>query len=287
MKTHLILLAACLLAVEAFSAGVELPSTAALEQQARVDGAAGKGTPPGDIVYQDGDFDAPPAGQVMMADWRNLQQANAEIGALLIAAPDDVSGKQSSWYPQLQTWKTAFDQFVTSKTQADLFALIPTMATFVGRAEGSPPVAEQLRTVDGHMRGLGYYEIRAIASHVTEHQGAVAPSVLTNFVRVFAIRGFLAEGDWEDEIMPINAAGVMILDPTAVVTQLKAGPWQQAKHFLGGSDQESVFFDRYASSGNGLAVLKTKYAQNQATADAKFVELNDWVAQQEAAAGSP
>lgn len=87
--------------------------------------------------------------------------------------------------------------------------------------------------------------------------------------------------------MPIDAAGVMILDATNVVTQLKAGPWQQAKQFLGGTDNASAYFARYTAPGNGLAVLKAKYAQNQAAIDAKFVELKTWVAQQEAAAGAP
>lgn len=222
-----------------------------------------------------------------MGDWRNLQRTNAEIGALLTAAPSDASGKQSSWYLKLQAWKTAFDQFVTSKTQADLFALIPTMASFAGRDDGSRTLAEQLETIEDHMRGMGSDEIRAMAAHVTEQQGAVAQSVLINFVRIFAVSGFVAEGDWEDKAMPINAAGVMILDSASVVMQLKAGPWQQAKQFLGGAEQANVFFERYASSGDGLAVLKTKYAQNQASIDAKFVELKNWTAQQEAGAGAP
>jgi hypothetical protein len=33
--------------------------------------------------------------------------------------------------------------------------------------------------------------------------------------------------------------------------------------------------------------LKTKYAQNQTAIDAKFVELKNWVEQQEAAVASP
>ena len=245
-----------------------------------------QGTIPGDVVYQDGDFDAPPAGQVMMADWRNLQKANSEIGILLATTPDDASGKQSFWYPQLQVWKTTFDQFVTSTTQADLFAMIPNMADFVGRNESDDPLWESLTTLGYQMRGLGYYEIRAMACRVTDQQGTVAQSVLANFVRIFAVPGFLAEGDWEDQPMPINAAGVMILDAAAVVTHLKAGPWQQAKQFLGGASTASDFFAHYTSTGDGLAVLKTKYSANQVVNDARFSELKTWADQQEQQVGT-
>ena len=243
-----------------------------------------QGTRPDVVVYQDGDYDAPPAGQVMMADWRNLQQVNTEIGTLLATAPNDESGKQSTWYPQLQAWKAVFDQFVTSKAQTDLFALIPVMAGYVGRDDRSRPLSQQLETIEGHMRGMGSYVIRAMASHATEQQGTVAQSVLSNFVRIFAVPGFVAEGDWEDEEIPINAAGVLILDAPAVVTQLTAGLWQQGRQFIGDATTAGGFFSRYAGTGDGLAVLKTKYAANQSTIDAKFVELKNWVTQQEAAA---
>jgi hypothetical protein len=125
-----------------------------------------------------------------------------------------------------------------------------------------------------------------IAQHITRHNATVAAGNVTSFVRLFSTRrGFISGGDWEDEPMPVNASGVMILDAAAVVTQLKAGPWQQAKQFLGGATTASGFFVRYTVSGDGLAVLKTKYAANQSTIDAKFDELRTWADQQEQQAG--
>ncbi len=108
---------------------------------------------------------------------------------------------------------------------------------------------------------------------------------MQRFVRVYGTGRFYQEGDWEGEKPMINAAGVMILDAAAVVTQLKAGLWQQAKQFLGGETTASGFFARYAGNGDGLPVLKTKYAANQMAIDAKFDELKAWANQQEQQAG--
>jgi len=245
-----------------------------------------KGTQAGDIVYEAGDYDQPPAGEVMVADWKNLQVCNQKVGELLAAAPNDDTGKQSSWYGQLQTWKTSFDQFIASKTQVALFALVPTMAAYAGREDGTRTLSSEMENIEGQMRGMGYYVMRAMANHVTEQQAVVTAGNLSNFVEIFAVPGFVDEGSWEDEKMPIDAPGVMVLDAAAVVTLLKAGPWQQAKQFLGGATTASGFFARYTGSGDGLALLKTKYAAYQSAIDAKFSELKTWVDQQEQQAGS-
>jgi len=244
-----------------------------------------KGTRTGDVTYEDGDFNQPPSGQVMLADWKNLQNVNQTIAGFLAAAPNDPTGKQSSWYGQLQTWKASFDQFIASKSQVNLFALVPTMAVYVGREDGTRTLSPEMENIEGQMRGMGYYIIRAMAIHVTEQQAVVTSSNLSHFTKIFAVPGFVDEGSWEDEKMPVDAAGVMILDAAAVVTQLKAGPWQQAKQSLGGATTASGYFARYVGSGDGLAVLKTKYAANQSAIDAKFSELKTWVDAQEQQAG--
>jgi hypothetical protein len=284
MKTKLIYILVAFAMLDqnaARSEGLGLPSAATLEQQALSSGAAYKGTHPSDVVFDESDFDAPSPGQVMIADWKRLQSVNQIVAGLLSSAPDDETGKQSAWYGQLQTWKGSFDQFVSSKSQANLFALIPTMAAYVGREDGSRTLAPQLEQIEDQMRGMGYYVIRAMGNHVTEQQATVAQATVNKFASVFALSGFVDEGAWEDETMPINSSGVMILDASAVVTQLKAEPWQQAKQFLGGATTASGFFARYTGSGDGLPVLKTKYAANQSTIDAKFNELKTWADQQE------
>jgi hypothetical protein len=239
-----------------------------------------KGTRPGAVIYEEENYNQPPFGQVMIADWKNLQTVSEKIAELLASAPNDATGKQSSWYGQIQTWRGLFDQCLASKTQADLFALIPTMAEYAGREDGTRTLSAQMESIEGEMRGMGYYVIRAMANHVTEQQAAVSPTNLNGFVKIFAVPGFVAEGDWEDEKIPVNAAGVMILDAASVVTQLKTGPWQQAKKFLGGATTANGFFSRYFGTGDGLAVLKTKYAANQLAIAAKFGELKAWADQQ-------
>jgi hypothetical protein len=245
------------------------------------------GADPGTVVLTDADLVPPGPGEVSRADAKYMQPASPQIGALLSQTPSGATGTGSTWYPRLQSWKTAFDQVLTSRVRTDFLNLIPTMADYLSRDAAAEELAPQLGEISNWMQNCGQYLIKAAAVHVSEQNGAIDAATLAKFVKLFASRGFVVEADWEDAPMPINSAGVMILDAPAVVTQLKSGPWEQAKRFLAGGNTSAGFFKRYLASGNGLPVLKTKYAQSQAVIDAKFSELKTWVAQQEAAAGSP
>lgn len=216
-----------------------------------------------------------------------LKSARGRATQVIATAPDDASGKQSPLYPNCQTWKAKLDQFIGSRTHASLFALIPEMATVLGRSQGNEAAAGFLPSMEGLMENCGPVLLQAIADHVTQQQAAISGANLQSFIKVFAVPGFYSEASFEDAAKPIDAAGVMILDATAVVNQLKAAPWQQAQRFLGDAANAAAYFARYLSSGDDLSVLKTKYTQNQAAIDAKFIELKTWVTQQEAAAGSP
>ena len=105
---------------------------------------------------------------------------------------------------------------------------------------------------------------------------------LSLFLRAFTAGTFIEEGDWEDKVIPVSDIEMMILDAAAVVTLIKAQPWQNAERFIGGATASEAF-SRYIPSGDGLAVLKIKYGSNQATIDAKWNELAAWVAAQRAA----
>jgi hypothetical protein len=91
----------------------------------------------------------------------------------------------------------------------------------------------------------------------------------------------MSEGDWEDSQPPVDPAGIMILDVSSVVSQLRAltplTP-ERAELFIG-NDSASAVFARYEAAGNGLAALKTKYAGNKTAIIAKWNELAAWVAQ--------
>lgn len=228
----------------------------------------------------------PPAGEIQKFYLRNVNESRSGLATVLAAVPEGGEGQQSPLFQKMQTIKAGLDQLASSRLELELFSLIPSMAeVFEAESEDVPRfVSDSI----GWLQNLSPSLLHSIARHVARQNGIVAAINLTNFVKVFAAkRGFISGGDWEDEPLPINAAGVMILEASAVVNQLKAGPWQSAKQFLGGADQAGVFFARYVAAGDGLAALKTKYAQNQAAIDAKFVELKHWVAQQEAAASPP
>jgi hypothetical protein len=245
------------------------------------------GSDPGAVVLTDADLGAPGPGEVSRADVKYMQPASQQIGALLGQTPGGVTGTGSTWYPRLQTWKTAFDQFLTSRLRTNFLNLIPTMADYWSRDAEAEELAPQLGEISNWMQACGQYLIKAAGAHVSEQNGVIDAVTLAKFAKLFASRGFVVDADWEDSPMPINAAGVLILDAPAVVTELKAGPWQQAQRFLAGGKNATAFFKRYVATGDGLPVLKTKYAQNQTAIDAKFVELKNWVAEQEAAAGPP
>ena len=128
----------------------------------------------------------------------------------------------------------------------------------------------------GLANGFSTVLIHAIERHVIDHNGTVSLDNLMSFITVFSNQGFLSEGDWETSRIPIDPAGIMILDAAAVVTQLKTRPWTEAEQFLG-NETVTEAFARYAVTGDGMAILKTKYAANQAMIIAKWAELADWV----------
>lgn len=268
---------------------VKLPPVEVLEQRARDRGSVYTGTHPDSIIYDDGDFDPPPAGQVMMAHWKNLGQINQKIGEDIQNAPDDATGKQSPAYAPLQTWKTLFDHFITTKASTDLLALVPGIVAYHNLPEEQISSTE-MRNIRGRMTEIVYYVVEALAAKVVESDGVLNAPDLSNAVDIFSIHRLVDVTHWDPpEIpMPIDAAGIMILDAEAVATRLKAGPWQRAKWFLGGHTTAESFFSSYIGDGNGfpaIAVLKTKYTANQATIDAKFSELKTWADQQEQQAG--
>jgi hypothetical protein len=81
----------------------------------------------------------------------------------------------------------------------------------------------------------------------------------------------------------------MILDAAFTVAQLKTLPFLKAERFLKLRHHPELsaaeFFERYLSTRDGMAILKTKYAANKAAIDAKFEELKAWIAPQRLAAG--
>lgn len=222
----------------------------------------------------------PPPGEIRRMYLHDVNEVRTALSANLNVAPAGPEGQQSPWMAKFQLLKAGMDQIAVSRSQRHVIDLIPKMKE-VFEAGGAAGYSDFFAAQGGLIRSLGVCVVNAIAEHVTDQGANVAPADLTNFVTVFSVDGFMDEAVWVDEHMPIDAAGVMILDAAAVVTQLKALPWKQAELFLGRYSPVDAFED-YETAGGGLPALKAKYAANKAAIVAKWQELQTWVSHQRA-----
>ncbi|MEO8616436.1 MAG: hypothetical protein ABI600_14930 [Luteolibacter sp.] len=238
--------------------------------------------PPAEPELTPAELAIPPVGQIQKSHLRTVNQLRTILATTLATVAAGAGGQGSPWFAKAQAYKAGLDTISTSSLQADCIALIPKIADLLtGRKEvyegqNVPKFALQSANL---ANGFSTVLIHAIERHVVDQNGNVSAVNLINFITVFSNAGFLSEGDWEESRIPIDAAGIMILDAAAVVTHLKTRPWQEADQFLGNNTAAEAFA-RYAVSGNGMAVLKTKYAANQATITAKWNELAAWVVTQ-------
>ena len=219
----------------------------------------------------DSELQGSATGEIRQQEVPTLQQYDGEIRKWLENAPNDQTGKQSSIYPKLQAWSDSLHQLASSHKQTDAFKMIPLMADILN-ADKSNGDAEELKEVRGRLNDSGFPLIMAAGAYVQQQNGQVDPAILAELVKLFSVRGFDMEPDWENDTMPIDAAGLMIINPVAVVNLLKSEPWQRAEEFIGGRTAAN-FFERYQPNGDGLAVLKSKYAAQQPLINAKFKEL--------------
>lgn len=233
------------------------------------------------FVITDEDLKDPPPGEVRKLYVAYLKETRSLLAANLAAAPEGPEGRQSPWMAKFQAIKASMDQIAVSRSQRHVIELIPKMKE-VFEAGGTEGYSPFFSAQGGLIGSAGICVVHAIAEHVTDQEANVAPADLAHFVTVFSVGGFIFPPSWESEVKPIDAAGVMILDSAAVVTQLKALPWGQAEEFLGRYSAVEAFED-YEAAGTGLPSLKAKYAANKATILAKWQELQTWVSQQKAA----
>lgn len=232
------------------------------------------------VTLTDEDLADPPSGEIRKRYLRDVNEVRSTLAANLKSAPAGPDGQQSPWMPKYQTLKSDLDQIALSRLQRDVFDLIPQMKEFFS-AIREPGYSDFFASQAAVLRSLGVTVVHAIAEHVIDQNANVAAPDLANFVTVFSTSSFMSSSVWVDEVMPIDAAGVMILDAASVVTQLKALPWQQAEQFMGRSTSGDAF-ENYELTGEGLAILKTKFTENKAMIIAKWDELSAWVAQQKA-----
>ncbi|HLP80616.1 MAG TPA: hypothetical protein VK141_01330 [Nitrosomonas sp.] len=237
---------------------------------------------PDDYITSQPEFTAvelalPPVGEIQRIHLRLINSSKDGLAETLAVVPAGPDGQGSPWFTKAQTFKTGLDTVAASRLQTDCFSLIPQIAELLKTRQAAVPgfAAE----ASGLASGCSSVIINAIERHIIDQNGTVSAANLIRFSTVFSTPGFLSEGDWEASPIPVDSAGIMILDAPAVVTQLKTRPWQEADQFLGNNSATEAFA-RYAATGNGMTILKTKYAANQATIIAKWNELADWVVSQ-------
>ena len=231
------------------------------------------------VPYTAEELAAAPAGEIRKLYIRDLESAKILLQAALAeVTPDDQANAN---YAVAASALQKIESVLTGRQQDQFFSLIENIVMLdeAAREEEKPefvwPASQALAQVKTSIAE----EIGAFIAV----QGAVVPTdKLALFVDALTRGSILAEGNWEEDPFPISGMEFMIIDAAAVVAQLKTQPWQDVERFLGGATSAQAF-SQYVPSGNGLAVLKAKYAANQASIDAKWNELVDWVAQERAA----
>lgn len=218
----------------------------------------------------------PPVGEIRKIHLRAVNQIRDLMAVSLASIPAGEQGLGSPWYTKIQAYKAGLDAVAASRLQTDCFALIPVMSEILVASRLAEDRPENANQHGGFVNDFSTTLVNAIERHLIDNNGNVSTENLAKFVTFFTLPGFRSEGDWEKSPIPVDAPGIMILDAAAVVTRLKTRPWQEAEQFLGNNTATEAFA-RYAVSGDGMAVLKTKYAADQATITAKWNELAAWV----------
>jgi hypothetical protein len=257
------------------------PNIATLEDIARESGVLSNGVDEDAIVYEEDDFEAPIKGKVRKADIKMMQQTHDIVSAELAAAPNDETGRRCLWYNILISWNQGIERTIASELQVDLFSILPSLMAFVERDSGDEKLASALEKVETYMVQSGDHIIRALSYHIVHEQGVVAADLLKQAVQLFGNGRLVDETSWDvDDPMPVDSAGIFILNPDLAVEELKKRPVARVRFFLTNVTDSAEFFHRYVGDGDGLEVLKAKYAANRAAIDAKHREIVAWLGAQ-------
>lgn len=229
--------------------------------------------------YTAAELASPPSGQIRKLRLRDVELSKRTLQAVLASVSTE--DQSNANYRVAQSAEVKLEAVLLTYQQDPFFSLIEIIFTLEASAEseGSPLF---VRSASHALEEIKTSIVEEMADSIVRMNAAIPPDMLARFVSAFAKGSLIEAGDWEDKTIPISSAGVMILDAEAVVLQLKSQPWQQAERFVKNATAEQAFH-RYTTSGDGLEVLKTKFAADKATIMAKWDELAAWVAQQRAA----
>jgi hypothetical protein len=231
------------------------------------------------IPYTADELATPPVGEIRKIRLRAVNSAKLSLQAALASVPsaDQANPNYSIALSAIQK----IESVISDRQQNQLFGLIEDIIALneAAKVEANPSFVKPAAEALGQLKTSIVHEI---AAYIVTQNATIPADKLSLFLRAFTVGSFIEEGDWEDKVITVSDIEMMILDAAAVVTLIKAQPWQNAERFIGGATASEAF-SRYIPSGDGLAVLKIKYGSNQATIDAKWNELAAWVAAQRAA----
>lgn len=259
--------------------GLGLPTIEVLEARARARNSLVAGGETDAIVYEEGDFQLPVKGMIMKADLKRVAAIHSSISMELTAAPNTAAGKQSERFRRIGAWNAELGKSLASGKQSDFLSLLPALTTHIERDTRLELECIPLQNAEAYMVISGDVFIRALAHHVVHEEGVVAAEVLRQAVVLFGNGRLVDETAWDvDDPMPLDSAGVFILNPELAVEELKKRPVERVRFFLTGTTEASEFFRRYGAEGDGMEKLKSRYAANKAAIDAKHREMVSWLA---------
>jgi hypothetical protein len=205
-----------------------------------------------------------------------MKHTATQTAAAFDAAVDDETGKRSRWFQQLKTWHQLLETASQSGLREDLYALVPITAAFFARDREAEPLAEPLDDLRHWMQHPAPFIIRELAKATAENGGQLDAETTSIAAQVFSVRGFVSEPDWEDERLPLDAAGILIAMPIDA-RQLEQLPIAQLSYLIR-SQNADAFFRRYQQSGDGMPVLRQRYSANREALHSSFNNMASKVA---------
>ncbi len=218
---------------------------------------------------------------------RATENAIDECNRRLDNAPDGSSGKKHPNYELARRIVRRIARWHDTRKPEELFDTFPLIEQFSTSKDVDSKgrlIRRMLNTyIDMSMRGL----IRSIGYDATLQVSEYAKSNLDNpdpkRIRQFtsaSVSALLQDLDGKPIPGLIDSPGVFILDAETSVAELKTKSLEQIREFLDDAPPAS-FFSRYEPGGDGMDVLKAKYAAHKAEIREKFAEVIAYAAQLE------
>lgn len=253
------------------------PSRSQLEELAKARGVLRDGPVLSGVEFDEGDFDWPGSGFLKKADMKWLADIQTRTAEALRKIPEDIRQSNRISYERMQSLNEVIKTAAASGKQDDLFKAITPLIVLAEAEPVSDRFCEASASAKAYLLQCGSYMVRAFAYHVVHRNGMVSPELLRQAVLLFSNSQLLDETAWDvGDLMPIDSSGLFILNPDLVMEEVKKRPLNRVTCFVSNIEEPSDFFQPYTAAGDGLEVLKVKYAANKEVLDAKYRELVAW-----------